>query len=217
MNKYTDILEPEKTYYIYNRAVGNEKLYTSDDNYRYFMKRYQDFIYPVAHTFCYCLLLNHFHLLIKIRNKREVVRYLKEKVNHSQTLTGFETLSGLRKQQLISNFFSKQFSNLFNAYTQAFNKQQSRIGSLFNRPFKRRAIDDENYLYKLVHCIHFNPVEASFCADPRDWEYSSYNAIVSDKPGIIRKNDIIEWFDDKENSIYCHKYPPELTGIEKIF
>jgi len=211
MKNYIAELEPEGTYHIYNHAVGNEKLFVTEDNFMYFLRRYQDFIQPIAYTYCYCLLPNHFHLLIEIRNEQEVVRYLKEKANHSQTL------SGLRRQQLISNFLSKQFSNLFNAYSQAFNKQQNRIGGLFNRPFKRRAIDNENYLYKLVHYIHFNPVEAGLCVNPREWEYSSYNAIVSDKPGMIMKDNVIEWFDTKENFIYCHKYPPELTGIEKIF
>ncbi len=213
MNKYTDILEPETTYHIYNRAVGSEKLYLSDDNYRYFLKRYRDFIHPIAHTFCYCLLTNHFHFLLEIKREKEVVEYLREE-RKTKALSGFQTLTGPEQQHLISNLLSQQFSHLLNSYTQAFNTQQNRMGGLFNRPFKRKAIDDENYLHKLVHYIHHNPVQAGLCAKPEEWKYSSYNAIISDSTSLIKKDIVIEWFDDRENFIYCHTQPPELTGID---
>ncbi len=60
--------EPGKYYHIYNRANGFEKLFLSDENYRYFLRQYVKYIEPVAITYAWCLLPNHFHFLIKIRN-----------------------------------------------------------------------------------------------------------------------------------------------------
>ncbi|MFD1016935.1 transposase [Winogradskyella rapida] len=34
---------------------------------------------------------------------------------------------------------NQAFSNLFNAYTKAYNKQNSRTGALFERPFKKKT------------------------------------------------------------------------------
>ena len=45
---------------------------------------------------------------------------------------------------------AQAFSNLFNAYTKAYNKQNSRTGALLERPFKRKQIKDENYLKQLI-------------------------------------------------------------------
>jgi REP element-mobilizing transposase RayT len=45
---------------------------------------------------------------------------------------------------------TQAFSNLFNAYAKAFNKQQNRTGSLFEKHFKRIRLDSEEYLKKLI-------------------------------------------------------------------
>src|SRR3990172_7806093 len=83
-------------------------------------------------------------------------------------------------------------------------------------PFKRKRITDENYLRKLVHYIHYNPVEAGLAASCKEWQYSSYNALISTSPTLIAREEVIEWFDDLGNFIYCHKYPPQETGIEYL-
>jgi REP element-mobilizing transposase RayT len=139
---------------------------------------------------------NHFHFLVKIKNEKDLLLHL----NSSRPTT-------LEKQ------ISKQFSNFFSSYTQAFNKQQSRMGSLFMKNFKRKRIADEKYLRKLVHYIHHNPVEANLCRKPNGWKFSSYNSLLSEQPTFLLNNEVIGWFEDKENFIYCHHSSPKETGI----
>ncbi|WP_369824021.1 transposase [Reichenbachiella sp. 5M10] len=109
---------------------------------------------------------------------------------------------------------SKQFSNLFSSYTQALNKQLNRKGSLFMKNYKRKKVDDEVYLKKLIHYIHYNPVQAQLVINMEDWKFSSYQAIVSNSPTGILREEVIAHFDNLENFEYCHKHPPHLTGIE---
>lgn len=195
-NQYMSIeLEPDKFYHIYNRANGNEKLFVSNENYRFFLRRYKDLISPIADTFAYCLMPNHFHFLVRIKAEKEL-----------RTFPKFMTLKNL--------FLSKSFSNLFSSYSQAYNKEQGRQGSLFMKNFKRKPILDEVYLRKVIHYIHFNPVHHHYREDIEVWEFCSYSAIISSKPTILRREEVIDLFDDLENFIYCHKNPPELTGIE---
>src|SRR5690606_633713 len=207
-------LEPDCTYHIFNRANGNEKLFLNDDNYRYFLKRYEHFISPIADTFCYCLMPNHFHFLVRIKAEVEFGEILEGRKVSSKTLQGFRTLEGLDRQKCITQFISQQFSHLQNSYTQAFNKVNDRKGSLFMHPFKRIKVTDEGYLKKLVHYIHFNPIESGLTAKPEEWKYSSYSATISNKPTSLLKGEVLSWFDDLENFIHCHKYPPEITGID---
>ena len=68
------VLIPEATYPIYNRANGTEKLFVSTENYRFFLERYKQYILPVADTFCYCLMPNHFHFLLRIKNENELTK-----------------------------------------------------------------------------------------------------------------------------------------------
>ncbi len=55
-------------YHIYNRGNGKEKIFFSEENYYYFLRRYEKYTFNHVETFAYCLLPNHFHLLIRIKN-----------------------------------------------------------------------------------------------------------------------------------------------------
>lgn len=61
------LLEPGKYYHVYNRAKNGDPLFENEEAYRFFMKLYQVHIYPIAETYAYCLLSDHLHLLIRIR------------------------------------------------------------------------------------------------------------------------------------------------------
>jgi hypothetical protein len=93
----TGLLIPETTYHIYNRANGNGKLFLSPENYRYFLEKYILYISPIADTFCYCLMPNHFHFLIRIREEQILADYFQQS---GSALTGLETLSGLDRNKL---------------------------------------------------------------------------------------------------------------------
>jgi REP element-mobilizing transposase RayT len=211
-------LLPDATYHIYNRANANDLLFKSNENYRYFLKKYQDYINPLASTFCYCLMPNHFHFLVRIKDEQQIEEWMQFKMQKQKNklLQGFETLEGVERKDFISNYISQQWSHLFNGYTQAFNKKYNRKGSLFMRSFKRKQVQDVNYLKKLVHYIHYNPVEASLVSKPEEWNFSSYKAITSNKDTKLLKDEVITWFNDLENFNYCHQKPPHLTGINYL-
>lgn len=59
--------EPERVYHIYTHANGSENLYREEGNYRYFLKKYVEHIYPVVETYAYCLIPNHLHRVVRVR------------------------------------------------------------------------------------------------------------------------------------------------------
>ncbi len=65
--KYHQDLIPDKIYHIYSRAVGDEKLFKSDENYRYFLQKFKNYILPIADIYTWTLLPNHFHFMIRIK------------------------------------------------------------------------------------------------------------------------------------------------------
>lgn len=68
MQDYKTKLKPEQYYHIYNRANGSEKMFVNDGNYFFFLQRYHYYISPIAETFAYCLMPNHFHFLVKMKD-----------------------------------------------------------------------------------------------------------------------------------------------------
>ena len=187
-------LEFGQYYHIYNRGINGCDLFRCEENFEYFLSLYEKYIDPIADTFAWVLMPNHFHLLIRLKDEVD--------------LTGFQNLSGLKPPH-------QYFSNLFNAYTKALNKQNNRHGSLFERPFKRRLIVDETYFKNVVLYIHRNPVHHRFCEHPIEYGWSSYLTCLSSKPTKIRRDLVLEWFCDRQNFEYCHKQSIPVDEIEE--
>ena len=187
------ILEPKKYYHIYNRGINSCNLFREDTNYEHFLRLYEKYIDPVADTFAWVLMKNHFHLLVRINPEDEIFKNLKN-------LEGFENLRGLKSEKRIY----QQFSNLFNAYTKAFNKKYKRTGSLFESNFRRKLINDESYFENIVIYIHNNPVHHGFCEHILDYPWSSYLTCISVKPTKLKRETVIGWFDDVANFKVLH-------------
>ena len=176
-----DILEPDCFYHIFNRGNNKENLFIEDENYLHFLKLVKNHLVAVAEIYSYCLLKNHFHLVLKIKSKEEV------------------------EKNFAIDKIHQPFSNLFNAYTKAINKKYNREGSLFKVRFKRERIETEDYLRNVIVYTHLNPVKHKFQDNYLDYKYSSYNSIVSDKPTLLLRDYVLELFGGKENFIFQHK------------
>src|SRR5690606_28505360 len=79
------------------------------------------------------------------------------------------------------------FSHLFNAYTKHLNEKCNRHGNLFQRPFKRKRIDDEDYLRQVILYIHHNPVHHGFVNHLSEYPWSSYHTCLSPKPTKLQR------------------------------
>jgi REP element-mobilizing transposase RayT len=197
MKDYHASFEFNHFYHVYNRANGNENLFAEAKNYDFFLKKLNLYLTDYIDIWAYCLLPNHFHLLIKISDETKLKRDAKfQKLDVS-----------------IDQFISNQFRKLFISYTKSYNKAYDRNGSLFQKPFKRIKVEDQRYLLMLVHYIHHNPIHHNFAADYLDWKYSSYLAIISKNPTKINRSKVIELFVDLER---FKNYHNEMKNYNKI-
>lgn len=62
-------LTPDFYYHIYNRGINGEDLFKEERNYSYFLSKYALYMNPVVDTYAYCVLKNHFHFLIKVKEQ----------------------------------------------------------------------------------------------------------------------------------------------------
>lgn len=155
-------LEPDHFYHIYNRGINGGKLFFNHQNYFYFLKLISDKVKLVAEIHSYCLLQNHFHILMWIKSE-DVIR---EKFPEKDNLE-------------IGSIISQQFSNTFNSYSQAINKHFGRTGKLFELPFRRKEITSEQQLINTILYINKNPVKHKISNDLFTYAYSSLHTIVN--------------------------------------
>ncbi|MFC4817287.1 transposase [Flavobacterium sp. GCM10023249] len=110
---------------------------------------------------------------------------------------------------------SQSFSNLFNAYTKAYNKNSKRHGTLFERPFRRKQINNNRYLQNVITYIHNNPIHHNICDHPIQYPWSSYISCISEKPTKLKRKEIIQLFNDLENFEYAHQKKTDYLSIEQ--
>lgn len=146
-------------YHIFNHANGDDNLFREEKNYGFFLQKYHQHIDPIADTIAWCLMKNHFHLLVKIRSEVEIA-------------SNFSKVANFRKVE--NKLLSKQFSNFFSSYSQAFNKVYGRRGSLFIKNFKHKEISSDLYLSQIILYIHLNPVKHGFAKELGEWTHTSY-------------------------------------------
>ena len=192
-------LLPDASYHIYNHANGDENLFRRDENYYFFLQKYAHYVYPIADTYAYCLMPNHFHLMVKIRSYEELITIYKSK--KKTTHLELEPIGEVE----LSTFVSQQFGHLFNTYTQAFNKMYERKGSLFRHRFKRKEINNEAYFTQLIAYIHLNPVKHGFCKNIDDWQHSSFHAYLHQKESKINRQYLLDWFGNETVLKEFHK------------
>ncbi len=184
--KYQDSFEADTFYHVFNHAVGSENLFRNDDNFRYFLKRYDLYMSQVWETYCYCLMPNHFHFLIRIKDEDELKKLPKYKGD-------------------VHKLVMQHLSNFLNSYAKSYNIRYKRKGALFLDFTKRIAVTEESYYTTLINYIHQNPVHHRFCQKMNEWIYSSYDAFLSEKTTKIKRTEVIEWFGDKNAFREFHK------------
>lgn len=191
-------LEPGFFYHIHNRGNNKENIFKEARNYIYFLTKLKQYLLDISEIYAYCLMPNHFHLVLKIKTYEELP---------SDYQTGKKRMH-------------QPFSNMFNAYTKAINKATSRTGSLFQEHFGRHVINDDSYLQHVIMYVHLNAVKHGFTNDYKKYPYSSFNSLISDAQTHLQRQCIMELFGDKENFIFCHRAQQyhlrnQLTEIEE--
>ena len=105
---YTEQLEYEKYYHIYNCGINGCNLFNETGNYTYFLNLYDKYISPIADTFAWVLMPNHFHLLVKIKSEVDIIDSLSNSSSFSNLTGG---LSKINCVVLKSSFQNKIKTN----------------------------------------------------------------------------------------------------------
>lgn len=146
-------------YHVFNRGKNRENIFIEPRNYSFFFHQYLKYIEPVAETFAYCLLRNHFHLLGCIRPEEGLQEL-------SKTFGVFRNPEGLKTVSPEGQVL-QAFTNFFNRYAKGINKVYQRTGSLFQKGFRRVPVMSDCQFLALIDYIHRNPQKHGLADDYR--------------------------------------------------
>ena len=148
-----------QAYHVFNRGVNFQPIFFCEENWGFFLHRLRQYFVPEqAEILAYCLMPNHYHLLVR--------------------LTGDD--------------FGKKVMQPFGvSYTKAINRQQGRVGPLFQGPFQAKWVDRDESLLHLSRYIHLNPVAAGLVARAEDWVFASYRDYIGLRDGTLPATDLV--------------------------
>lgn len=168
------IFAPGEFFHIYNRGNNKQDIFIDDSDYKFFILRLKQNLYPDRFDelkiqslplgsfslISYCLMPNHFHLLIR---------------QNSEIPT------------------SKLMLKICSSYSKVFNKKYERVGHLFQDQFKQVLIGRNEYLKWVIAYICQNPKTAGLIKHPADYKWSSYLEHIG---GLVNRgvceNDILK-------------------------
>ncbi len=212
-------IEHGNYYHIYNRGTNSNKIFTTKNDYHYFLKLTAIYIDCIAEIFAYALMGNHFHFLIRIKEEKEI-GYLNPQKSKSKNLAEkWKTSNDLSNEEIELLGYTakpnpeKMFQHLFSTYAIYFNKKSSGTGSLFQHPFRRINIENEEYLKRLVLYIHHNPVKHNICNVLKHYQWTSYASMTSNKSSNLSREVLIDWFGGIENFKNVHE---EYNSFEDV-
>ena len=137
------------------------------ENYGYFLSLYKKYIFALAELYAYCLLLNHFHLLLRIKEREQINRGSEVKI-------------------------SSKFGAFFGSYVKAINHRYKRTGSLFEGRYQRKEVEDDNQLINTLVYIHQNPQKHGLVSSFEHWPHTSYRHYVERDPDELISPSLLE-------------------------
>lgn len=175
--------ESGNLYHIYNQGNNRQKIFYVRDNYLFFLNKVKRHVLPYADILAWCLMPNHFHLLVYVK---QVYIPVSDEVTSSHLVTKAKEVS-----------LNESIGIMLRSYTRAINKQETRVGGLFREETKAECLTsidgitpsffntsfgtlinvsnpEKEYPQICFDYIHLNPVSAGLTSTPEEWEFSSF-------------------------------------------
>jgi len=157
----------DQIFHIYNQGNNKKEIFFNDDNYLYFIRKIREFILPYADILCYCLMPNHFHLLVYVNELEiEISKGKLRTLNKSIGIMLMSYTNGVNKQQGMTGSLFKQNSRIEDGWVEELITSDSKYEKLLFSP-------DNQYGRICFDYIHRNPVKAGLVIKEEDWKYSS--------------------------------------------
>ena len=145
-------------YHVYNRGNNRQPIFFQPHNYLFFVRKLREEVAPRASILAYCLMPNHFHLLLCPKEDTDEMMHP----------------------------LARKLGTVLSSYTQAINRAYQRTGSLFQQQTKAKELDpSEGYGLRCFQYIHYNPMAAGLETTLGVWPYSSLPDYLGTRNGQL--------------------------------
>ena len=191
--------EKDHLYHIFNRGNNSQRIVYNRNNYFFLLQKIKQYILPYADVLAWCLLPNHFHLMVYIN-------HVELSIATTDSLTSSEAISS--RSPVKTRTLNDSIGIMLRTYTRAIHKQENTSGPLFQKHTKAICLTEINGISKswfkheygtlinipeadkeypnvCFNYIHQNPVLHKLSSNVEEWEFSSAQDYYTNRKGKL--------------------------------
>jgi len=200
--RYLADFHQNAVYHVYNRTNNREKLFITEENFVFFLKKYQQYLSKYLDTFSWNLLTNHFHFVVRVKTENAIRASLVAAGEDKRSLT--ET-NYIENRCTLSELIEQAFKRFFQCYAQSFNKWHKRNGNLFYTPFKRILLEHPEDIIRALVYVHRNPFKHGLTKDFTTYPWSSWKNYLNETKNDFICTDVLNLFKNRDDFIRAHE------------
>lgn len=153
-------------YHVYNQGNNRQRIFFERKDYLRFLEKINVLVKPNCDLLGYCLMPNHFHILIQTTNR---------------------SLESIKIGNIDLIKLTNSFRLLLSEFAKEINVKYGRSGSLFRQKTQFSLVDNGDPMYpkNVIKYVLANPLEAKLVSNLDDWEYSSFLDMVGKRSGKL--------------------------------
>lgn len=192
-------------YHCMSRTTGGDFLFTDEVKEAMRCLLWSLSEYCGIQVITYCMMSNHFHLLLRVGKRRLVSdaellasyrklhpRLSAEKAAHLSHIEtdmreGGPVAQAWRERQLAQMFDISKFMKIFKMRTSIwFNRLHGRKGTLWSERFKSVLVESGRAMETIAAYIDLNSVRAGIVQDPKDYRFCGYSEALAGNLSALR-------------------------------
>jgi putative transposase len=201
--KYKAPFKSDCFYHLVCKSIDGLLLFKDHRDFEVFLHRFHGFTHHIMDVWCYSMLSNHTHQVIKIKPLDHVIENIK--ALRVQTVAMRHWLSQPTDEALLDTMIERQMNSFLVSFANYTNNKYARLGGLFQKPFKRIEIADENDLQMTIIYVHANAQKHKIVRDFKGHFYSSYARILCNDPSFVDVTNLLNFFEGREKFISAHQ------------
>ncbi len=157
-------------YHVYNRGVEKRTIFTSAKDYNVFLNYLAEYLIPPTVD----------------EATPGLIYYNRKSYSDSISIQAFVLMPNhfhLLLHQTDLKAMSQFLQSLCTRYSMYFNRQQNRVGSLFQGRYKAVLVNSNEQLLHVSRYVHCNPLTLGYVPNLlSEYQYSSYPVYINHKP-----------------------------------
>ncbi len=153
----------------------------------------------------YCLISNHTHHVVRIKSVETIVQFIDGMIPENTTDAMKAFFADTANESRFNKMIERQMNSFLASYANFINNKYSRVGGIFQKPFKRIQIEEESHLQQAIIYTNANAQKHKLTDDFKQYPFASYALILQNDQYLVDSKSVLTFFNGIEKFKLIHE------------